>query len=116
MLTCMEKYEEAEDVVMQAVRINPKNADTYFNLGTIYSRKNLPKVAINYLLKALNYDSKNADIFYILSINFTKVGLLKEAAENFKLCLKIDPNNQSASHLYNSLRGSKTKTAPRELY
>ena len=51
---CMEKYEEAEDVVMQAVRINPKNADTYFNLGTIYSRK-ICQVAINYLLKALNY-------------------------------------------------------------
>ena len=51
-------------------------------------------------------------IIYLLIL--LKVGLLKKAAENFKLCLKIDPNNQSASHLYNSLQGSKTKTAPRE--
>ena len=57
---------------MQAVRINPKNADTYFNLGTIYSRKNLPKVAINYLLKALNFDANNADIFYNLSLILLK--------------------------------------------
>ena len=52
MLTCMEKYEDAKDVLMQAIRINPKNADIYFNLGTIYSRKNLRKVAIKYFLKA----------------------------------------------------------------
>ncbi len=114
MLTCMEKYEEAKNVLMQAIRINPKNADIYFNLGTIYSRKNLRKVAIEYFLKALKFDPKNADIYYNLSINFSELGSLIKAAENFKACLEIDPNNQSAFHLYNSLQGSKTKTAPRE--
>ena len=83
-------------------------------MGTIYSRKNLRKVAIEYFLQALKFDPKNADIYYNLSINFSELGSLIKAAENFKACLEIDPNNQSAFHLYNSLQGSKTKTAPRE--
>ena len=114
MLTNAMKYEEAKKVLVQALKINPKNANTYFNLGIIYSSKNLPKTAIRYFKQALKFGSNNANIYYNLSINYTKVGLLSKAVENLKTCLKIQPKHQSASHIYNSLTGRKTKTAPRD--
>ena len=83
-------------------------------MGIIYSIKNLPKIAIRYFKKAINFDANNANIYYNLSLEYTKVGLLSKAADNLKTCLKIEPNHQSALHVFNSLTGRKTKTAPRD--
>ena len=59
-------HEEAKKVLVQALKINPKNANTYFNLGIIYSSKNLPKTAIRYFKQALNFGGNNANIYYNL--------------------------------------------------
>ena len=64
---------------MKALKINPKNANTYFNLE-LYTVASLPKTAIRYFKQALKFN-----IYYNLSINYTKVDLLSKAVENLKL-------------------------------
>ena len=113
-LTNAIKHQESKKILMQGLKINPKNANIFFHIGIIYSIKNLPKIAIRYFKKAINFDANNANIYYNLSLEYTKVGLLSKAADNLKTCLKIEPNHQSALHVFNSLTGRKTKTAPRD--
>ena len=113
-LTNLQKYEEAKKVLRKSIRLYPKNSDSYFYLGVLYSKINISKFAVRYFTKALKFDPKNAEIYYNLGINLTKVGLLKKAARNFNMCLKIDSSHQTASHLYNSLLGFTTKSAPKE--
>ncbi len=57
-----EKYDEAIDEFQKALKLNPKNAEIYYNLGIVYETKNINQEAKEMYAKTLeiNKDHKLA--------------------------------------------------------
>ena len=53
-LTELKKYSEAKDILKQAIKINPKFADAYNNLGNVYKKIKFYIKLYLYYKKAIN--------------------------------------------------------------
>ena len=52
--------EKALKFLKRALEMKPEDPKIYFNLGTIYFKRNEYEISISYYLQGINYDSKNA--------------------------------------------------------
>lgn len=90
-------YNEAMDVILELIKINPMDAKTYFILGSIYERQEKPKEAFLAYIKAQdineNYSEVKEALERIKRMNATVSGLVIFLPEGYV------PTNDGVIHL-----------------
>jgi tetratricopeptide (TPR) repeat protein len=79
-----------------AVRLNPKNADSYNNIGNIYMKQGNMKDAILYYKTALPLQSSCKELCNNIGNALSKLGYLKQALTYYEIALKNDKNYTKA--------------------
>ena len=74
-------FGEAENVLAQSARINPKLVDPHVELGTIYLRQGRLQPAVNELEEARRLDPKSNSAYSHLAIAYRRLGEQEKAKE-----------------------------------
>ena len=86
------KYQEAELILNKAIKLNPRCANSFYNLAGLFIIKgDLLKGEI-YLRKAIDLKSDFASAHYNLGFILKNLGKLQEAKLYFQKAIEIDPN------------------------
>src|SRR6185369_8368118 len=82
------RYQEAIDLLKQALALQPDRAVIHFNLGRIYEMRNEFGPAIEALKQTLVLSPTFTDAQHHLGLSYLKTGRLEEAVECFKRALQ----------------------------
>ncbi len=88
--------------------------DAFLNKGHALLDLNKPDAAIMCYRRAIEINPRSEEAYLRLGNAFKKKGRIKDAISSYKEVLSINPAHGVADHLYNSLNGGHTKTAPRK--
>jgi tetratricopeptide (TPR) repeat protein len=101
-LMAMDRYKEAAETCLKAIKLDPLFSEAFLNLGLAYRHQKRIDEAIKVLRKAVELDDR-------YSVAWRELGLVLYAAHKLSLakkalltCLAIDPNDAWA-HLYLAL-------------
>lgn len=83
--------DQAAAAFQQVISAKPQNSEAYYNLGTLYLRKNSPQEARRYLEQALKLDPGYAEAWNNLGMIAGQEGQADEAIRDFKQCLQLRP-------------------------
>jgi tetratricopeptide (TPR) repeat protein len=92
----LKSYTKAIEALKQAIRIDPDDADTYYNLGCVYGNIDNHTKAIEAYKQAIRIDPDYANSHYGLGLAYNKLGFDKDAIEEYKQAIRIDPDNTNA--------------------
>lgn len=92
-LYAKKKYQEAIDVLVQAIMMDDLNAENYNNLSLCYLQINQGHQALEIQKKAVDLKPNNSNFLNNLAIIYRSVGNYEEAIKVFNQSLEIDPNN-----------------------
>jgi Flp pilus assembly protein TadD/peroxiredoxin len=84
--------EQATESFKQVIASRPEDAEAYYNLGTLYLRRNSPADAQNYLQQALKLRPNYPEAWNNLGMLAAQQGHADEAIENFKKSVSLRPN------------------------
>jgi tetratricopeptide (TPR) repeat protein len=87
------RHEEAEYWFREALRIQPKNADLWFNLGYFYDQRQRPADAVEAMREALRLNPKLDPAWYGLGLALAAQGHHAEAATAFERAAVLQPMN-----------------------
>ena len=80
----------------EALKLDPKNSDTYLGFGQLYEQTgDIEKAMQNYQL-AIKYNRKSAYAYYRLGILYEKHGKIPEAVHNLFYAVQYNPSLQEA--------------------
>ena len=77
----------------QAIRLNPKNAEPFYQLGNVYLEKGLYETAVEYYRHALTKDDSYFDAYYALGSTLFKLQDYEECYLVFQKTLHIELDN-----------------------
>ena len=83
---------EAEEAFQRAVSANSEDADAFYNLGTLYLRRNSPDEAKHNLKQAVKLRPSYAEAWNNLGMLAAQQGNYAEAISNFQRSLELRPN------------------------
>ena len=92
----MKKYVEAETVYKNALKINSKSAELFYNLGIACSTQHKYKEAISYYDKSLIINKSNKFAFNNLANSFKELGNYEKAEKNFNKAIALDDSFSEA--------------------
>jgi tetratricopeptide (TPR) repeat protein len=81
----LDKFDEAERVLKQAVWLNESSSGAFILLGRIALKKNDPALASGFLERALALDPKNYYVHYFLARAYQSSGRTAEAAQHIEI-------------------------------
>ncbi len=84
--------EQAAQSFKQVIASRPDDAEAYYNLGTLYLRRNSPADAQNYLQQALKLRPNYPEAWNNLGMLAAQQGQAGQAIDNFKKSLSLRPN------------------------
>ena len=87
---------EAEQAFQQVVAANPDDADAFYNLGTLYLRRNSPEEARRNLEQALQLRPNYAEAWNNLGMLAAQQGNNEEAVRSFQQALELRPSYSTA--------------------
>ena len=87
-----ENLAQTEAFMLTALKIDPNNADAYFQLGTLYARNNLLDKALTHLKSAVELSPKSARYHWGLGVAFALQGQQEDALTEFLQSTVIDEN------------------------
>jgi tetratricopeptide (TPR) repeat protein len=99
MLVSDDKLEIAEKMLNELYAIEPTNEEIFIQKANIYSKRDNHVKAVELLQEALKYTEDLADVYNLIGMEYLFMDNLEKAKENFKSCLEVDIEDQSA--LYN---------------
>jgi tetratricopeptide (TPR) repeat protein len=99
MLVYDDKLEIAEKMLNELYAIEPTNEEIFIQKANIYSKRDNHVKAVELLQEALKYTEDLADVYNLIGMEYLFMDNLEKAKENFKSCLEVDIEDQSA--LYN---------------
>jgi tetratricopeptide (TPR) repeat protein len=85
--------EEALKEYLLLIKVQPENAEYYYNAGTIFSERNRGDLAESYLKKAMSLNPKDSRYYAQLGILLYQNKKLREADATLDVALRLDPNN-----------------------
>jgi tetratricopeptide (TPR) repeat protein len=85
--------EEAEKMIVKALKIKPDNGYLIDSLGWVHFKKNQLSSAVKYLKQALELLPDDVNIIEHMGDVYVKMNKTKEAQEMYNRALKIDPKN-----------------------
>jgi tetratricopeptide (TPR) repeat protein len=96
--------DEAAESFKQVIAAKPQEAEAYYNLGTLYLRKNDFDQARQYLQQTVKLRPTHAEAWNNLGMLAAQTGQIEEAVRDFQQSLSIKPNYATAllnlGHLY----------------
>jgi tetratricopeptide (TPR) repeat protein len=99
MLVYDDKLEIAEKMLNELYAIEPTNEEIFIQKANIYSKRDNHLKAVELLQEALKYTEDLADVYNLIGMEYLFMDNLEKAKDNFKSCLEVDIEDQSA--LYN---------------
>jgi tetratricopeptide (TPR) repeat protein len=98
--------QEAKSLLQKAVKLDPKCADAYFNLGYIYAvGKEYPKSEEMYSQTVKLSPPYLDEALFNLALVQERQGKNKLSMENLERAVKINPQNEMAQKLLKKLKG-----------
>ncbi len=88
----MKRYDEAINILKEALQYDPDRPDIYNIIGTCLFYKKEHKEAIEMFLKAVDLNPSSAIDWANIGINYLELGEKEPAIEFLKIALTIDPN------------------------
>ena len=88
-----ERYEEAIAAYQQAIKLDPKKANYYYELGKIYRKQERYEEAIAAYQQAIQLDPKNARYHYELGEVYRKQERYEEAIAAYQQATNLDPKD-----------------------
>ncbi len=99
------KFPQAIRECNDALKLNPKDGETYFYLALVNKASNKPALADDYFKKAITnliaYTESNRndpDGFYLLGNSYYTIGQYKDAIESYKKSIALSPNFMKANY------------------
>jgi tetratricopeptide (TPR) repeat protein len=90
------KFNEVEEALKEYVLLikeHPENPDYYFQAGKLFSGRNRPDLAEQYLRKAVSLNPKEERYRFELGVHFYLAKKIKEANVEFEAAIKLNPSN-----------------------
>jgi len=81
----LEKYDEAEKVLKQAIWLNEASSGAYILLGQIALKRDDPGLAAGFLERAVKLDPQNDYVHYFLAKAYQGLGRRAEANQHFEI-------------------------------
>ncbi len=94
------RVEEAESIFRQVIKIDPNNAEAYYNLGIALGQQRKLEEAVANFQQVIKLNPNNAEAYTNLGILLVLQWKLKEGIAKIQQAIEIDPNNAEA---YNHL-------------
>jgi tetratricopeptide (TPR) repeat protein len=91
----LEKYDEAEKVLREAIWLNETSSGAYILLGQVALKRNDPAMAAGVLERAVNLDSQNDYIHYFLAKAYLGLGRTAEADQHFAIAKQLRNNKRA---------------------
>lgn len=91
----LEKYDEAETVLRQAIWLNEASSGAYILLGQVALKKNDPASAAASLERAVKLDPQNDYVHYFLGKAYQGLGRTTEANEHFAMARQLRNNKRA---------------------
>jgi tetratricopeptide (TPR) repeat protein len=91
----LEKYDDAERALQQAVWLNETTSGPYILLGQVALKREHPWLAAQYLERALRLDAQNDYIHYFLGKAYRALGRAAEADQHFAIAKQLRNNRRS---------------------
>ena len=85
-------FVEAKKIYEKILKINPKNFETNFYLGTLYAQNKNFQKAVEFLNLASEINPNLADLHNNLGLILREAGKLEEASTSIKKAIGINPN------------------------
>lgn len=89
-------FANAEKKLNEAIKLNNKNDEAYFDLGKSLFGKNDYKIAVNYFSKAISINPKKDEYYLMRAATEVFLSDLKPAINDFNRAIEINPKNQFA--------------------
>jgi len=83
--------DEAAQSFKQVIAAKPSDPEAYYNLGTLYLRRNSPQEARQYLEQAVNFRANYPEAWNNLGMLAAQQGNPEEAIRNFEQSLQLRP-------------------------
>jgi tetratricopeptide (TPR) repeat protein len=101
----IDKYmdEEAEKVLLEALKLNPSTMNVFNSLGIIYRRQGKYQEAIRSYRKALRVNPEDEHIHYNLARVYMGVNNVTEARKSLIRAKELNPDFQAAQDLLRSI-------------
>ena len=111
------KHEEAELELKKAISLNPKYANSYYNLGVLYmGQENFEKAELEFK-EAIKIKSEFTIAYYNLGFILRNIGRLKEAESFNQKALEINPQFTDAYFILSTMQASnKTQKWHKQLF
>lgn len=106
-------YDRAEETFRRAVGLNPKFAQGYSNLGSVYFLKNNLRRAERNLKKAIRLDNGAASFHLNLGTLYLEKNQVAQAMEEWRRAFELDPLSLSGSGAVNLSRGGRVSPGER---
>lgn len=88
----LEKYEEAEKVLKEAIWLNEASSGAYILLGQIALKKGDSDIAVGFLENALKLDPQNYWVHYFLAKAYHNLGRTADATKHFEISKSLRDN------------------------
>lgn len=85
-------FEQAAESFKQVIGAKPQNAEAYYNLGTLYLRRNDLSNAASYLQRAVELNPNYPEAWNNLGMVAAREGRPSEATRNFERSLELRPS------------------------
>lgn len=97
------KFDQAIQLLREAVLKKPESYRLYYNLGVCYFKQGKPDLAINNLSRAIDLDPTHADAFYLYACSLNDAGRWMESFLSFHFFLLIEPNTVRAKEAFQEM-------------
>ncbi len=97
------KLKEAKDTYRKLINISPQNANAFFNMGFIYITEDSIQKAKKFFDYAIKVNPIYADAYYYRGLCESELGEIDYAKSDLTQCLALDPDNEKAQSLLNTL-------------
>jgi len=77
----------------EAIRLNPNDAEAYFNRGNAYYSLNKKKRAIEDYVKAISLNSQFADAYHNRGTTYCDLGQFEQAIEDYDQAIHLNPED-----------------------
>jgi tetratricopeptide (TPR) repeat protein len=89
----------------EAVRLEPNNADSYFNRGLVFAKLGRLLDAVQDQTAAIRLNDRDAAAFVARAVAWERLNRLDDAVEDYRGALAVDPANPTAAKRLLQLRG-----------
>ena len=85
------RYEEAKDAFLRCIAENPKDAESFYQLGRVHANIGQMEAARSFCEQSIEINPLRAEVYYTLGLIHQESGNNKEAMELLKRSLFLEP-------------------------